>query len=69
MVQYGFTSVQALKSATSAAAELLQTQRDVGTIETGKFADIIGVRGNPLDDVALLQNVSFVMKGGAVIRR
>jgi imidazolonepropionase-like amidohydrolase len=69
MVQYGFTSVQALKSATSAAAELLQTQRDVGTIETGKFADIIAVPGNPLDDVALLQKVSFVMKGGAVIRR
>jgi imidazolonepropionase-like amidohydrolase len=69
MVKYGFTSVQALKSATSAAAELLQTQRDVGTIEAGKFADIIAVPGNPLQDVALLQNVSFVMKGGTVIRR
>jgi imidazolonepropionase-like amidohydrolase len=69
MVQYGFTTVQALKSATSAAAELLQTQRDVGTIETGKFADIIAVAGNPLENVALLQEISFVMKGGVVIRQ
>jgi imidazolonepropionase-like amidohydrolase len=69
MVQYGFTPAQALRSATSAAAELLQTQRDVGTLETGKFADIIAVAGNPLADVALLQKISFVMKGGAVIRR
>lgn len=69
MVRYGMTPAQALTSATAAAAELLQTQRDVGTIETGKFADIIAVPGNPLDDVALLQRVSFVMKGGVVIRQ
>jgi imidazolonepropionase-like amidohydrolase len=69
MVQHGMTPAQALRSATAAAAELLQTQRDVGTIETGKFADIIAVPGDPLDDVALLQQVSFVMKGGVVIRQ
>jgi imidazolonepropionase-like amidohydrolase len=69
MVHHGMTPAQALKSATAAAAELLQTQRDVGTVETGKFADIIAVPGNPLDDVALLQKVSFVMKGGVVIRQ
>jgi imidazolonepropionase-like amidohydrolase len=69
MVQYGMTPAQALKSATVAAAELLQTQRDVGTLETGTFADIIAVPGNPLDDVALLQRVSFVMKDGVVIRQ
>jgi imidazolonepropionase-like amidohydrolase len=69
MVQHGMTAAQALKSATVAAAELLQTQRDVGTIEIGKFADMIAVPGNPLDDVTLLQKVSFVMKGGVVIRQ
>ncbi|TAK15006.1 MAG: amidohydrolase family protein [Acidobacteria bacterium] len=69
MVQHGMTPVQALRSATAAAAELLQTQRDVGTLEAGKFADIVAVSGNPLEDVAALQKVSFVMKGGVVIRR
>lgn len=69
MVQHGMTAAQTLKSATAAAAELLQTQRDVGTLEAGKFADIIAVPGNPLDDVALLQKISFVMKGGVVIRQ
>ena len=68
MVQLGMTPVQALKSATAEAADLLQTQRDVGTIETGKFADIIAVRGNPLEDVTLLQKVTFVMKGGVVYK-
>lgn len=69
MVQHGMTPTQALKSATSVAAELLQVQRDVGTIEVGKLADIVAVSGNPLEDVTLLQKVSFVMKGGAVYRR
>lgn len=68
MVQHGMTPAQALRSATVAAAELLQTQRDVGTIEAGKYADIIAVPGNPLDDVGLLQRVTFVMKEGVVYR-
>jgi imidazolonepropionase-like amidohydrolase len=40
----------------------------VGTLETGKFADVIAVTGNPLDDVRALENVSFVMKGGVVYK-
>lgn len=68
MVQHGMTPVQALRTATASAADLLQTQRDVGTVEVGRFADLIAVRGNPLEDVALLQTVSFVMKGGVVVR-
>jgi len=68
MVKDGMTPVQALRSATVLAAELLQTHRDVGTIEPGKFADIIAVSGDPLTDMTLLQKVSFVMKGGVVYR-
>ena len=69
MVQYGMTAMQAIQSATVQAADLLGWQDRVGAIAAGKFADIIAVRGDPLADVAELTRVSFVMKGGAVIRR
>jgi imidazolonepropionase-like amidohydrolase len=69
MVQYGMTPMQAIQSATVQAADLLGWQDRVGTIAAGKFADIIAVRGDPLANVAELTKVSFVMKGGAVIRR
>ncbi len=67
MVKCGMTPAQALKSATSVAAELMGLQ--VGTIEPQKFADIIAVPGNPLQDVSVLQKVSFVMKGGVVYKK
>lgn len=69
MVEHGMTPLQALTSATAGAAELLQSQREVGTLESGKFADIIAVTGNPLGDVTVLQHVNFVMKGGVTIRQ
>ena len=68
MVKYGMTPAQALHSATSNAAELLGMQNQIGSIEPGKFADIIAVPGNPLEDVTVLQKVSFVMKGGVVFK-
>jgi imidazolonepropionase-like amidohydrolase len=68
MVKYGMTPAQALKSATSGAAELLRMQSDVGTIEAGKYADIVAVPGDPLQDVGVLQKVAFVMKGGKVYK-
>jgi imidazolonepropionase-like amidohydrolase len=69
MVKYGMTSMQAIQSATIHAADLLGWKDRVGSISVGKFADIIAVQGNPADDATQLTNVSFVMKGGAVIRQ
>jgi imidazolonepropionase-like amidohydrolase len=63
------TPLQALQSATIRAAELLNMQDQVGSIEANKFADIIAVPGNPLDDVTVLEKANFVMKGGVVYKR
>ena len=68
MVEYGMTPMQAIQAATVYAAELIGWPNDVGAIEAGRFADIIAVAGNPLDDVALLEDVGFVMKGGKVYK-
>ncbi|MBI3476939.1 MAG: amidohydrolase family protein [Acidobacteria bacterium] len=69
MVKFGMTPAQALKSATSSAAELLGMQDKVGTIEGGKLADIVAVPGDPLTDVSVMEKVDFVMKGGVVYRK
>jgi len=66
MVKYGMTPIQAIRSATSSAAELLGMQNDVGSIAPGKYADLVAVKGDPIADIALLQKVDFVMKGGEV---
>jgi imidazolonepropionase-like amidohydrolase len=68
MVRYGMTPMQAIQSATIVAASLLERQNDLGTIEAGKFADIIAVSGDPLRDITELERVRFVMKGGEVFR-
>ncbi|MDX6611322.1 MAG: hypothetical protein QOD75_508 [Blastocatellia bacterium] len=68
MVQYGMTPMQAIQSATTVAAELLERPNDMGAIEPGKYADIIAVAGDPLRDITELERVRFVMKGGAVFR-
>jgi len=62
------TPMQAIRSATIVAAELLQAEADLGAIEPGKFADIVAVDGYPLNDIAELERVSFVMKGGQVYK-
>jgi imidazolonepropionase-like amidohydrolase len=66
MVKYGMTPVQAIRAATSSAAELLGMQNDVGSIAVGKYADLVAVKGDPIADISLLQKVDFVMKGGEV---
>ena len=66
MVRYGMTPMQAIQSATIAAADLLERPNDLGAIEPGKFADIIAVSGDPLKDITELERVNFVMKGGQI---
>ena len=67
-VQYGMTPMQAIRTGTSTAAELLGWSDKLGTIEAGKWADIVAVSGDPLKDIKELENVKFVMKGGAVYK-
>jgi imidazolonepropionase-like amidohydrolase len=64
MVKYGMTPEQALRSATVVGAELLGWSDRLGTVETGKLADVIAVQGDPLADVTRLEQVRFVMKDG-----
>jgi imidazolonepropionase-like amidohydrolase len=64
MVKYGMTPEQALRSATVVGAELLGWSDRLGTVETGKFADLVAVQGDPLTDIKRLEQVRFVMKGG-----
>jgi imidazolonepropionase-like amidohydrolase len=68
MVKYGMTPAQAIRSATTNAADLLGMQNDVGSIAPGKYADLIALKGDPLGDISLLETVDFVMKGGEVIK-
>jgi len=68
MVKYGLSPAQAIRAATSNAADLIGRAKDVGTIEAGKYADIIAVSADPLQDVRALENVGFVMKGGVVYK-
>jgi imidazolonepropionase-like amidohydrolase len=68
MVQMGMTPLAAIQAATVNAADLLGWSDRVGTLEPGKFADLIAVDGDPLADVRVLQSVRFVMKGGEVIK-
>ncbi|MBT6587186.1 MAG: amidohydrolase family protein, partial [Gammaproteobacteria bacterium] len=59
----------AIQSATSIPASHMGLESDVGALTAGRYADIVAVRGNPVDDITLLQHVSFVIKGGEVINR
>jgi imidazolonepropionase-like amidohydrolase len=67
--RYGMTPMQAIQSATRVAADLLGMSDQFGTVEAGKFADIVAVPGNPLDDITALQKVGFVMKDGVIYKR
>jgi imidazolonepropionase-like amidohydrolase len=67
MVNYGMRVADALKAATSVAGRVLHME--IGEVKAGMLADLIAVDGNPLDDVAALRRVKFVMKGGAVYKQ
>ena len=64
MVRYGMTPMQAIQAATVTAAELLGWPKDVGSVTPGHFADLVAVKGDPLQDITLLEHVAAVMKGG-----
>jgi imidazolonepropionase-like amidohydrolase len=68
MVKFGMTPGQAIRAATSSAADLIGRSADVGTLEPGKYADIIAVQSDPMTDVRALEHIDFVMKGGTVYK-
>jgi imidazolonepropionase-like amidohydrolase len=65
----GLSPMDAIKTATSNAAELLGKQKSLGTIQVNYLADMIAVKGNPLEDISLLQHTAFVMKDGKIYKR
>src|ERR1700761_8931622 len=69
MVKAGMPPLYAIQAATTHAAELLKHEKDLGSISSGKFADLVAVPGNPVDDISLMKKVSFVMKEGVVYKR
>src|SRR5947207_1119937 len=68
MVKYGMTPMQAIQAATTNAADLLGHSDVVGSIQPGRYADVVAVSGDPLQDISVLENVQFVMKDGKVYK-
>jgi imidazolonepropionase-like amidohydrolase len=69
MVQYGMTPAAALQADLIHGAKLLGWENEIGQLKTGFFADVIAVNGNPLEDIRVLKNVGFVMKGGVIWKK
>jgi len=68
MVSAGMTPMEAIKAATASAADLIGDAADIGSVQPGRYADLVAVSGDPLKDVTELERVSFVMKGGVVYK-
>jgi imidazolonepropionase-like amidohydrolase len=68
LTRRGMPPLEAIRAATVNAAELMGWQENVGAIESGRYADLIAVEGDPVKDITLLQHVKFVMKGGSVVK-
>src|SRR5277367_3543145 len=68
MAKRGIPPLEVIRAATLNGAELMGWREDVGAIEVGKYADLVAVEGNPLTDIAVLQKVEFVMKGGVTVK-
>jgi len=69
MVKWGMTPLQAIQTSTINNANLFGMSQDIGSIDAGKYADIIAINGNPLKDVKLLENITFVMKSGKIFKK
>ena len=68
MVEAGMPPMEAILSATKSAADLIGASDRIGSIQAGRFADVVAVAGNPLTDIAELRHITFVMKGGVVYK-
>jgi len=68
MVRYGMSPAEAIQAATWNAAQALGRETDVGAVAVGRYGDLIAVAGDPLADVAALQTVAVVVKGGEVVK-
>ena len=68
MVEAGMPPMEAIVSATKSAADLLGESDQLGSISIGKYADVVAVKGNPIEDITLLENIGFVMKSGKVYK-
>jgi len=69
LVKAGLTPMDAIFAGTRNAAELIGAPQDIGSVQAGRYADIVAVDGDPLTDITVLQRVGFVMKGGDVLKR
>ena len=68
MVEWGMTPMETIQAATSVAAHYMGWEDRVGFIETGLLGDLVAVKGNPLDDISILENIEAVVKGGLVFK-
>ena len=68
MTEHGMAPIEAIRAATVTAAEVLGAKESLGSLTPGKYADVIGVADDPLKDIAALERVQFVMKGGKIVR-
>jgi len=68
LVELGLTPMQAIQAATTGAAELLGQAQKLGSVQAGKYADLVGVSSDPLQDISVLEKIPFVMKGGVVYK-
>jgi imidazolonepropionase-like amidohydrolase len=68
MVKAGMSPMDAIVAATGSAADLIGDTNDIGSVQKGRYADLVAVNGDPLADITQFQRVQFVMKGGAVYK-
>ena len=68
LVRYGLTPAQAIRAATMVNAEMMGWEDQIGSLEKGKYADLVAVSGDPLQDITEMERIKFVMKGGQVVR-